>query len=41
MARKCNAENERIKRCYLHFLREAKGSDTATVDKAGRDNPAL
>ena len=34
MARKFNEENERIKRRYLHFLREAKRSDTATVDKA-------
>ncbi len=34
MARKHNEENERIKRHYLHFLREAKRSDTKTVDKA-------
>jgi len=34
MARKCNEENERIKRHYLQFLREAKRSDMATVDKA-------
>ena len=34
MARKFNEENERIKRRYLHFLREAKRSDFATVDKA-------
>jgi integrase/recombinase XerD len=34
MARKCVEENERIKRRYLQYLREAKGSDTATVDKA-------
>lgn len=34
MARKFNEENERIKRQYLHFLREAKRSDMATVDKA-------
>lgn len=35
MARKFNEENERIKRRYLEFLREAKRSDMATVDKAG------
>ena len=34
MARKFNEENERIKRRYMEFLREAKGSDMATVDKA-------
>jgi integrase/recombinase XerD len=34
MARKCVEENERIKRRYLQYLREAKRSDTATVDKA-------
>ncbi len=34
MARKFNEENERIKRRYMHFLREAKGCDTATVDKS-------
>ena len=34
MARKFNEENERIKRRYMHFLREAKGCDMATVDKA-------
>ena len=34
MARKFNEENERIKRRYLQFLREAKRSDMATVDKA-------
>lgn len=34
MARKCNEENERIKRQYLHFLRQAKGCDATTVDKA-------
>lgn len=34
MARKFNEENERVKRRYLHFLREAKRSDMATVDKA-------
>ncbi len=34
MARKCVEENERIKRRYLQFLREAKRSDPATVDKA-------
>jgi integrase/recombinase XerD len=33
MARKFNEENERIKRQYLHFLREAKRCDTTTVDK--------
>lgn len=34
MARKFNEENERIKRRYLQFLREAKRSDLTTVDKA-------
>ncbi|MBE0455498.1 MAG: site-specific integrase [Roseovarius sp.] len=34
MARKFNEDNERVKRRYLHFLREAKRSDVATVDKA-------
>lgn len=34
MARKFNEENERIKRRYLQFLREAKRNDMATVDKA-------
>ena len=34
MARKFNEENERIKRRYLQFLREARRSDMATVDKA-------
>jgi integrase/recombinase XerD len=34
MARKHDEENERIKRRYLQFLREAKRSDPATVDKA-------
>lgn len=34
MARKCVEENERIKRRYLQFLREARRADTATVDKA-------
>ena len=34
MRRKFNEENERIKRQYLHFLREAKRCDNATVDKA-------
>lgn len=34
MARKVNEENERIKRRYLQFLREAKRCDVATVDKA-------
>ena len=34
MARKYNEENERIKRRYLQFLREAKRADMATVDKA-------
>jgi len=34
MARKFHEENERIKRHYLQFLREAKRSDMATVDKA-------
>ena len=31
--RKFNEENERIKRRYLAFLREAKGRDEATLDK--------
>jgi integrase/recombinase XerD len=34
MARKFNEDNERIKRQYLHFLREAKRCDLTTVDKA-------
>ena len=34
MARKFNEENERIKRQYFHYLREAKGCDQSTVDKA-------
>lgn len=34
MARKFSEDNERIKRRYLQFLREAKRSDIATVDKA-------
>lgn len=34
MARKFNEDNERIKRQYLHFLREAKRCDGTTVDKA-------
>ena len=34
MARKFHEENERIKRHYLQFLREAKRMDMATVDKA-------
>ncbi|MEO0371364.1 MAG: tyrosine-type recombinase/integrase [Pseudomonadota bacterium] len=34
MARKFHEENERIKRRYLQFLREAKRRDMATVDKA-------
>ena len=34
MARKFTEENERIKRRYLQFLREAKRSDVATVEKA-------
>lgn len=34
MARKCVEENERIKRRYLQFLREARRADLATVDKA-------
>jgi integrase/recombinase XerD len=34
MARKFNEENERIKRRYLEYLREAKRSDMATVEKA-------
>ena len=34
MARKFNEENERIKRHYMQFLREAKRCDQTTVDKA-------
>jgi integrase/recombinase XerD len=34
MTRKCVEENERIKRRYLQFLREARRADMATVDKA-------
>lgn len=34
MTRKLNEENERIKRRYLTYLREAKRRDHATVDKA-------
>lgn len=34
MARKHVEENERIKRRYLQFLREAKRADLSTVDKA-------
>ena len=34
MARKFTEENERIKRQYLHFMREAKRCDATTVDKA-------
>ena len=34
MARKRVEENERIKRRYLQFLREATRNDMATVDKA-------
>lgn len=34
MARKHNEENERIKRQYMLFLREAKRYDMTTVDKA-------
>ena len=30
---KHNASNERVKRDYFHFLSEAKGRDTATVDR--------
>ena len=32
--RKCNEENERIKRKYFHYLRRAKRKDEATVQKA-------
>ncbi|MEM1360409.1 MAG: hypothetical protein AAGF94_01680 [Pseudomonadota bacterium] len=31
--RKINEENERIKRAYLIFLREAKGQDESSLDK--------
>ncbi|MBO9420316.1 hypothetical protein J7481_12495 [Labrenzia sp. R4_2] len=31
--RKFNEENERIKRQYLIFLREAKGQDESSLDK--------
>jgi hypothetical protein len=34
MARKSNEENERIKRLYMQYLREAKRCDVTTVDKA-------
>lgn len=34
MARKFNEENERIKRQYLHYVRQAKGRDDTTVNKA-------
>jgi len=34
MTRKVDEKNERIKRRYAHYLREAKRSDPATVDKA-------
>lgn len=34
MARKVNEENERIKRAYFSYLREAKRADMTTVDKA-------
>ena len=34
MPRKCVEENERTKRRYLQFLREASRADMATVDKA-------
>lgn len=34
MARKFSEENERIKRHYMQFLREAKRCDQTTVDKA-------
>jgi len=34
MARKINEENERIKRQYLAYLREAKRCDMVTVDRA-------
>jgi integrase/recombinase XerD len=34
MARKSNEENERIKRQYLHYLRQARGRDDTTVTKA-------
>lgn len=34
MARKCNEDNERIKRQYRQYLRQAKGCDEATVAKA-------
>lgn len=30
---KDNAANERVKREYFHFLAEAKGRDTATIDR--------
>ena len=31
--RKFNAENERVKRQYIGYLREAKGQDQKTLDK--------
>ena len=33
---KHNAENERVKRDYFSFLREAKGRDTATIDRVAQ-----
>lgn len=33
---KCNEDNERIKRKYLVFLKEAKGQDIATVDAVAK-----
>lgn len=32
--RKINAENERVKRRYFEYLKEAKGRDQKTIDKA-------
>ena len=33
---KCNAANERVKRCYLQFLKEAKGRDDASIDAVAK-----
>ena len=33
---KRNAENERVKRRYLIYLKDAKGRDNASIDAAAR-----
>ena len=33
---KHNASNERVKREYFRFLAEAKGRDTATIDRVAK-----